>query len=88
MVADGAPQKGALKIGKLVLDTTDTNIGGAGRLDFRDESLNLRLEAHPKDVSLPMFRAPVITGGTLKKPTAGIDAAASAEPRWSRSACC
>ena len=75
MVVDGELQKGVLKTNTFVVDTTDTNIGGAGSLNFRDETLNLRLEAHPKDVSLLAFRAPVHVRGTLKKPTVGIDAA-------------
>lgn len=77
MVVDGELQKGVLKTNTFVVDTTDTNIGGAGSLNFRDETLNLRLEAHPKDVSLLAFRAPVHVRGTLKKPTVGIDAGAT-----------
>ncbi len=75
MVVDGEMQKGVLKTNTFVVDTTDTNIGGVGSLNFRDETLNFRLEAHPKDVSLLAFRAPVHVRGTLKKPTVGIDAA-------------
>ena len=78
MVVDGELQKGVLKTNTFVVDTTDTNIGGGGSLNFRDETLNLRLEAHPKDVSLLAFRAPVHVRGTLKKPTVGIDAGTTA----------
>lgn len=75
MVVDGELQKGVLKTNTLVIDTTDTNIGGAGWLNFQDETMSFRFEAHPKDVSLLAFRAPVTVGGTLKKPTVGIDPA-------------
>ena len=75
MVVDGTLQKGVLKTNALVLDTTDTNIGGAGWLNFRDETMSFRFEAHPKDVSLLAFRAPVNVSGTLKKPRVSIDPA-------------
>jgi len=75
MVSDARLEKGVLRTNSMVLDTTDTNIGAAGWVNLRDEALGFRLEAHPKDVSLLSFRAPVHVSGTLKNPKVGIDAA-------------
>ena len=75
MVLDAGIQDGGMRTNSLVLDTTDTNIGGTGWVSFRDETLGITLEAHPKDPSLLSFRAPVHINGTLKDPKIGIDAA-------------
>lgn len=77
MVLDAGIKDGVMRTNSLVLDTTDTNIGGTGWVSFRDETLGLKLEAHPKDPSLLSFRAPVHVSGTLKNPKIGIDAAAT-----------
>jgi len=77
MVTDAKLDDGVLRTNSFVMDTTDTNIGGAGWVNFRDETIGFRLEAHPKDVSLLSFRAPVHVSGTLKKPKVSIDAAAT-----------
>ncbi|MBL8688808.1 MAG: AsmA family protein [Rhodospirillaceae bacterium] len=77
MVLDAGIQDGVLRTNSLVLDTTDTNIAGTGWVSFRDETLGIKLEAHPKDPSLLSFRAPVHVSGTLKNPKVGIDAAAT-----------
>ncbi len=77
MVLDAGIRDGVVRTNSLVLDTTDTNIGGTGWVSFRDETLGITLEAHPKDPSLLSFRAPVHVTGTLKHPKVGIDAAAT-----------
>jgi uncharacterized protein involved in outer membrane biogenesis len=75
MITDAKLDNGVLRTNSLVIDTTDTNIGGAGWINFRDETVGFRLEAQPKDVSMLTFRAPIHISGTLKNPKVSIDAA-------------
>jgi AsmA family protein len=77
MVADSDLHAGVATLKTLVFDTTDTTLIGTGALDFRDESLKVKVEAHPKDPSILTFHAPVDVGGTLKHPTAIPDPAAT-----------
>ncbi len=53
----------------LVFDTTDTAIVGAGRIDFRNEKLDLELRPQPKDPSPLVVRVPLEIQGTLKDPS-------------------
>jgi uncharacterized protein involved in outer membrane biogenesis len=78
MVADSELQGGVLTFKTLVFDTTETTITGNGTIDFRDESLKLTIESHPKSPSVLSFRAPIHVGGTLKHPTAIPDPAVTA----------
>lgn len=57
----------------LVFDTEDTNIGGAGRLDFRDETLDLTLRPQPKDRSILSVRSPVRLRGTFAQPSVAVE---------------
>jgi hypothetical protein len=41
---------------------------GNGSINLRDETIDFRLTAHPKDISLLSARTPVIIRGTLKEP--------------------
>ena len=77
MVADSDLQGGVATLKTLVFDTTDTTLTGTGAIDFRDESLKIKVEAHPKDPSILTLRAPVNVAGTLKHPTAIPDPAAT-----------
>jgi uncharacterized protein involved in outer membrane biogenesis len=52
----------------LAFDTTDTVILGDGKIDLRDESLDLRLKPLPKDHSFIALRAPLMLTGTFKDP--------------------
>lgn len=59
---------GVMKTDTLVFDTDDTNVRGFGTIDLKDESLKLRFEPKPKDMSLLAVRAPIDIQGHLKKP--------------------
>ena len=72
-VADFNVQQGQLKSSVLVFDTTDTRIDGEAGINLRDEGLNVRLVAHPKDPSPLTGRTPITVTGTLGKPQVGID---------------
>jgi AsmA family protein len=52
----------------LVIDTTAETIYGAGGIDFRDETYDLRLSANSKKASILALRGPIVVGGTFKTP--------------------
>ena len=57
-----------------VLDNPDSTIRVEGSINLRDETLNLRAVARPKDFSPLTLRAPVKITGTLADPKFGIEA--------------
>ncbi|MFV3078058.1 AsmA family protein [Niveispirillum fermenti] len=73
LVADFTVEKGDMRSSTLVLDTTDTNIGGTLRLNLGEEALEGRLRPKPKDFSPLTARVPILIGGTLAEPRIGID---------------
>jgi uncharacterized protein involved in outer membrane biogenesis len=72
-VADFKVTDGLLKTQTFVIDTTDTNVTGEGTINLKNEKMDLKLEAHPKDPSLLSARTPVLIGGKLADPEFGID---------------
>lgn len=66
--------QGIMKTAPFVIDTDDTNITIAGQIDLGKETADLRLNAHPKDVSLLSARVPVNIKGSLKSPDIAPDA--------------
>jgi uncharacterized protein involved in outer membrane biogenesis len=59
---------GVMSSRALAFDTTDTVILGDGTISLRDESLDLRLKALPKDHSFLALRAPLMLTGSFKDP--------------------
>lgn len=57
----------------LVFDTDDTNIGGSGFVNFRDETLNLRLSPKPKDASILSARTPIRLRGPFSNPAFSLE---------------
>ena len=57
-----------------VLDNVDSTVYVTGQIDLRNEQLDLRAVARPKDVSPLSLRTPVRVTGTLAEPQVGIDA--------------
>jgi uncharacterized protein involved in outer membrane biogenesis len=72
-VADFRVRDGLLKAQTFVLDTTDTNVTGKGTVNLKNEKMDLKLEAHPKDPSLLSARTPVLVGGRMADPEFGVD---------------
>jgi uncharacterized protein involved in outer membrane biogenesis len=68
IIADFIVSDGVVKPQLFLMDTTDTNVLVEGRVDLGSEELDLRMTAHPKDVSLFSARTPINIKGTLKKP--------------------
>lgn len=60
---------GIMKTAPFMIDTADTNINITGQIDLGKETVDLRLDANPKDVSLLAARVPVNVTGTFKSPT-------------------
>ncbi len=73
VVGDFKVENGLLNSDILVFDTSDSNIDGNARIDLKDETLNVKVEAHPKDFSIGSARTPITVTGRLKHPTVGLD---------------
>lgn len=61
-------QKGVMTTRALVLETSDSTVTGSGMIDLGNETLNLRLLAHPKDASVLTASTPVAIKGTFRDP--------------------
>lgn len=77
-VGDFGVKNGLLSSNIFVFDTTDTNIQGDAKINLKNEALDIRAEAHPKDGSILALRTPITVGGTMKDPSIGIDPTALA----------
>lgn len=62
-------EDGVMMARALAFDTTDTVLHGQGKLNLRDEAIDLRLIPQPKDVSPVSLRGPLHIGGTFKDPS-------------------
>lgn len=67
--ADFGVEEGIATARAVAFDTTDTVILMDGKIDFRDEKLDLDVMPRPKDFSPVSIRVPLHIGGTLAKPT-------------------
>jgi uncharacterized protein involved in outer membrane biogenesis len=65
-VIDLHGQDGQMTVQNLVLDTTDTVIFGEGKIDLRDEQLDIVLTPVPKDFSPLSLRSFIRVGGSFK----------------------
>ena len=68
MVADFKAVNGLLTTEALVLDSGKENIVGTGTVNLREEALDLKLVAHPKDTSFIALRGPILIQGSFEKP--------------------
>jgi uncharacterized protein involved in outer membrane biogenesis len=67
-VADFDIRDGLATSRAFVVDTSDTNVHVGGDMNLRDESLDLRVHALPKDYSPLSLRSPLHVKGTFKNP--------------------
>lgn len=72
-VADFGVKGGVMEVNALVLDTVNTNVGGTGSIDLRNERLALTLNPQPKHKSPVALRGPIHIAGTLAKPDVKLD---------------
>jgi uncharacterized protein involved in outer membrane biogenesis len=61
-------RRGKLGFDTAVVDTTDTRFTMTGSVDLAREHFDVRLLAHPKDMSLFAARAPLLLEGTFRDP--------------------
>ena len=77
-VADFEARDGILSARRIVLDTGVVLATGSGRIDLRDETLDLRLTGKPKKFRLIRIGAPITLTGHLAAPKLGVDVAKAA----------
>lgn len=70
---DGRFASGVLRPRTALMDNKDSRIDLDGRVSLKDESLDLRLVASPKDFSPLTLRAPVRVQGTLADPRVALE---------------
>jgi uncharacterized protein involved in outer membrane biogenesis len=68
LVARFALRDGKASASTLLADTKDTQISGAGDVDFASEGLSLSFMPRNKSFTMVSLRSPVTVGGTLAKP--------------------
>ena len=73
-VADAVVRDGVLRSRRIVLDSADTTLQVQGGASLRDETLNLRVVARPKDFSPLTLRTPVTVTGPFTAPKVGVQA--------------
>ena len=61
-------KSGLMNIANLVIDTEDTVFLAEGSVDLNDESLDVTIEPHPKDLSVLAARTAVELSGTFGEP--------------------
>lgn len=66
---DFGVDNGVMQSRSLAFDTTDTLILGEGKVDLKQEQLDLLLRPRPKDMSILALRSPLRIGGTFKDPS-------------------
>ncbi|WP_166261319.1 AsmA family protein [Marinobacter salicampi] len=69
---DLTARDGLAKLDTFVLDTADTSFTAGGEINFNTESLDITLQAHPKDPSVLVGRTPFHLGGTFGNVEPGI----------------
>lgn len=78
MAADFTAQDGVLDTKTFALDTADAVIGMDGKLDLRDEKMDLTIHPHTKGFRVFTLRSPLYVKGTFKHPDVGVDKTAIA----------
>jgi AsmA family protein len=76
--ADFAANRGVLDTRTFALDTDDALIVMDGRIDLRDESVDLKIHPHTKGLRLISLRSPLYVKGTFKNPDVGVSKGALA----------
>ncbi|HEX7682234.1 MAG TPA: AsmA family protein [Trinickia sp.] len=78
MAADFAASDGVLDTKTFALDTADAVIGMDGKIDLRDESMDLTIHPHTKGFRVFTLRSPLYVKGTFKNPDVGVSKTAIA----------
>jgi uncharacterized protein involved in outer membrane biogenesis len=78
MAADFAATDGVLDTRTFALDTTDALIGMDGKINLRDETMDLTIHPHTKGFRVFTLRSPLYVKGTFKHPDVGVSKTAIA----------
>ncbi|TAM50338.1 MAG: AsmA family protein [Paraburkholderia sp.] len=78
MAADFAATDGVLDTRTFALDTTDAVIGMSGKINLRDESMDLTIHPHTKGFRVFTLRSPLYVKGTFEHPDVGVSKTAIA----------
>jgi uncharacterized protein involved in outer membrane biogenesis len=73
-IANFEAHTGTFTAKELILDTEPVLIAGAGVIHMNTEGLDMVLRGYPKATRFLQLRAPIVIGGTLAKPSVGIEA--------------
>lgn len=76
--ADFAAKDGVLESRTFALDTEDALIAMSGRIDLRNESLDLKIHPRTKGLRIISLRSPLYVKGTFKDPDVGVSKGALA----------
>jgi uncharacterized protein involved in outer membrane biogenesis len=63
---------------QFVIDTDPVRIDGAGHINLKDETIDLRLQGEPKHFQFLRLRAPITLKGPWQHPSVGMEAGAAA----------
>ncbi len=77
-IADFKTQDGIMTAQTIVIDTGVVLTTGSGTVNLKNENLDVHLKGEPKDMHLLRLRTPILVGGTLLKPSFGIDPVSAA----------
>lgn len=69
MVADLEWNNGVVRPNRFIFDTNHTTLIGEGKADFKNETLDMRLVAKPKGMSLASLRGPINVTGSFASPS-------------------
>jgi uncharacterized protein involved in outer membrane biogenesis len=78
LVADFPMRRGVLSARTLLMETDGSLITGSGQLDLGRERIDLRIRTESKHFSIGSLPTPILIGGTLKKPSVGLEPAEAA----------
>ncbi|HEX5477711.1 MAG TPA: AsmA family protein [Burkholderiales bacterium] len=73
IVGDFGVKDGLMSTNALVFDTAVVNITGSGKINLKDERLDLTLHPDPKGGSLAALRAPLHLRGSFSDPNLAVD---------------
>ena len=74
-VADFVMQDGVMNTRVLVVDTTASNITGDAAINFKNETMDIRVKGKPKQASPVVASTAIVVKGKMKDPSIGIDPA-------------
>ncbi|HBP86797.1 MAG TPA: hypothetical protein DD706_03765 [Nitrospiraceae bacterium] len=66
-------RSGIITIHPLLLDTKDTKFKGHGKIDLRQEKMDLTVEPYPKDFTILSSRGPLHVSGTFMNPNFSVE---------------